>query len=131
MHHALLCPPASRQLFGPNNNKFTLLGGLFLAPGEGCSLQSFPLIAIIVVYVLGGEVLACNSGAQPTFFSKASRELQTELDKIMNNGGMMTLSEKSAGAGHQAVSLHRDCVLVFKSHSHVNLKKNPQGIYDD
>ena len=24
----------------------------------------------------------------------------------------MTLSEKSAGAGHRAVSLHRDCVLV-------------------
>ena len=24
-----------------------------------------------------------------------------------------TLSEKSAGAGHRAVSLHRDCVLVF------------------
>ena len=25
---------------------------------------------------------------------------------------MRTLSEKSAGAGHRAVSLHRDCVLV-------------------
>ena len=25
----------------------------------------------------------------------------------------MTLSEKSAEAGHRAVSLHRDCVLVF------------------
>ena len=26
---------------------------------------------------------------------------------------MRTLSEKSAGAGHRAVSLHRDCVLVY------------------
>ena len=26
---------------------------------------------------------------------------------------MRTLSGKSAGAGHRAVSLHRDCVLVF------------------
>ena len=42
---------------------------------------------------------------------KAGRELQTELDRIRNNGG--TLSEKSAGAGHRAVSLHRDCVLVL------------------
>ena len=51
------------------------------------------------------------------FFSrpspKAGRELQTELDRrrMMDEGE--TLSEKSAGAGHRAVSLHRDCVLVY------------------
>ena len=28
---------------------------------------------------------------------------------------MITLSEKSAGAGHRAVSLHKDFVLVFSS----------------
>ena len=31
----------------------------------------------------------------------------------MINGGRRTLSEKSAGAGHRAVSLHRGCVLVY------------------
>ena len=41
---------------------------------------------------------------------KAGRELQTALDTRITNGG--TLSEKSAEAGHRAVSLHRDCVLV-------------------
>ena len=49
-----------------------------------------------------------------TFFSrpspKAGRELQTVSDTIKNNE--WTLSEKSAGAGHRAVSLHRGCVLV-------------------
>ena len=53
------------------------------------------------------------------FFSrpspKAGRELQSELDRIINGGmRMRTLSEKSAGAGHRAVSLNRHCVLVFK-----------------
>ena len=49
------------------------------------------------------------------FFSrpspKASRELQTALDRIMDKAG--TLSEISAGAGHRAMSLRRDCVLVI------------------
>ena len=44
---------------------------------------------------------------------KAGRELQTELDTMINGG--RTLSEKSTGAGHRAVSLHRGCVLSFKS----------------
>ena len=48
------------------------------------------------------------------FFSqpspKAGRELQTVLDRITDEAGI--LSEKSAGAGHRAVSLHRHCVLV-------------------
>ena len=52
------------------------------------------------------------------FFSrpslKAGREFQTELDRIIN-GGRITLSKKSAGACHRAVSLHRDCVLVYLS----------------
>ena len=39
---------------------------------------------------------------------KAGRELTTALDRMNER----TLSEKSAGAGHRAVSLHRDCVLV-------------------
>ena len=55
-----------------------------------------------------------------TFFSrpspKAGRELH--IDRMRDDGGMMddewwTLREKSAGAGRQAVSLHRDCVLVY------------------
>ena len=43
---------------------------------------------------------------------KAGRELQTELDRMMRDD-VGTHSEKSAGAGHRAVSLHRDCVLVL------------------
>ena len=34
------------------------------------------------------------------------------LTQLMREG-QRTLIEKSAGAGHRAVSLHRDCVLVF------------------
>ena len=49
------------------------------------------------------------------FFSrpspKAGGELQAALDRMMND--RWTLSKKSAGAGHRAVSLHRDCVLVY------------------
>ena len=57
------------------------------------------------------------------FFSrpspKAGRELQTELDRMMEDEAG-TLSKKSAGAGHRAVSLHRDCVLVLKTQHHRN-----------
>ena len=53
---------------------------------------------------------------RPAYFShghrrKAGREIQTELNTIMNGGRRRTLS--GAGAGHRAVSLHRGCVLVF------------------
>ena len=58
-------------------------------------------------------LLLCSA----SFFSrpspKAGRELQTELDRIMDDAG--TLIEKSAGAGHRAVSLPRGCVLVFNA----------------
>ena len=51
------------------------------------------------------------------FFSRASpkagRELQTELNTRRIMEGWWTLS--GAGAGHRAVSLHRDCVLVFQN----------------
>ena len=59
--------------------------------------------------------LSCFNGNLIAFShghcQKADRELQTELDTIINGG--RTLSEKSVGAGHRAVSLHRGCVLVL------------------
>ena len=43
----------------------------------------------------------------------------------MDEGG--TLIEKSAGAGHRAVSLHRDCVLVQLVVNIMNHISNPLG----
>ena len=47
----------------------------------------------------------------------------------MNNE--WTLSEKSAGAGHRAVSLHRGCVLVFIYLHYKDIFVNqPWGAFD-
>ena len=52
-----------------------------------------------------------------TAIAEGARELQpmsnTRRRRRMMEGGR-TLSKKSARAGHQAVSLHRGCVLVLK-----------------
>ena len=53
-------------------------------------------------------LLHCPFFSRPS--PKAGRELQTELDRITNGG--RTLSEKSAGAGHRAVSLHSVLVPI-------------------
>ena len=47
------------------------------------------------------------------FFSRPSPKAGLELQTVSNTRRRMTLSEKSARAGHWAVSLHRGCVLVF------------------